>query len=402
VIKRIRRDRLSQEETQAKALLAAEKEAAIAMEDGDYVGVIFDENDFRDSVGNPVDGALLKEGESEDSSKNLNRINANSIGYAPANLKVATFKGGNILTRIPTGKKYHYMHLKKLKFDVGDIYPVPYAETWGNDLDKVLKLVRNAYTAFPQTVLKWETWCSNAPRCPSDSTAYIPFAKELFGLENYKNGDYSTYCGAQGVTNLPDGSVDNTTSAGLFNTEYCATGFGKDMLQYETAPSMTFGKHANIVVSSVPYMQIGGNGKPCFTTENNKNITIDTSNKRKKRKLNNDNNRIEEFENEAVDEDGYVELTLLGKHKIPIYGDPINYVGKVFKFLSKKTKSALKVDYEKCYILAVVKKIEDDIPLFKFCDATIKCPTKDQLRYYECKRLMSRDKQKNGIIILYF
>lgn len=99
VIKRIRRDGLSLEETQARALLAAEKEATVAMEDGDYVGVIFDENDFRETVGDPVDGALLKS-----DSTNLNRINANSIGYAPANLKVITHKGGNILTMIPTGK----------------------------------------------------------------------------------------------------------------------------------------------------------------------------------------------------------------------------------------------------------------------------------------------------------
>jgi hypothetical protein len=107
----MRRDGLSVEEAQAKALLAAEKEAVAAMEDGDYVGVIFDENDFRDTVGIPVDGALLKD-ESEDNSENLNRINANSIGYAPANLKVDTHEGGNILTRIPTGNKYHCMHFK--------------------------------------------------------------------------------------------------------------------------------------------------------------------------------------------------------------------------------------------------------------------------------------------------
>jgi hypothetical protein len=50
------------------------------------VGVIFDHNDF----------------------KSTECINANSIGYVPVSLKVHTFEGGNLLTKMPTGsKKYN-------------------------------------------------------------------------------------------------------------------------------------------------------------------------------------------------------------------------------------------------------------------------------------------------------
>jgi hypothetical protein len=65
-------------------LLDIEQEARVAIEDGDYVGVIFDQNDFSPK-------------------ENMNSVNINSIGYVPASLKVNNFEGGNFLNKIPTG-----------------------------------------------------------------------------------------------------------------------------------------------------------------------------------------------------------------------------------------------------------------------------------------------------------
>ena len=95
------REGLSTEEKKARALLDAEKEATDAIEDGDYVGVIFDQNEFR-----PIPETTNEKSKPE---LDINCINANSIGYAPATLKVKSFEGGNMLSKIPTGRKMKYM-----------------------------------------------------------------------------------------------------------------------------------------------------------------------------------------------------------------------------------------------------------------------------------------------------
>lgn len=189
---------------------------------------------------------------------------------------------------------------------------MPYADTWENDLEKVIKLVRTAYPTFPQTVLTWETWVSKAPKRASDCPPYIPFAKELFGLDNFSNGKDLSYLGADGVTvknNVPDVN---------------AFGFDiGDMAHYETAPSMIFGKHSNILTSSVPYKQVDSNGNPIFIA----NDLNEIQNQKKKVKVLSKKRKCDhqqEIDQESVaDEDGYTQLTILGRHKIPKFGDPV-------------------------------------------------------------------------------
>ncbi len=93
MLKRTRSEEgLSSDEKRARALFQAEQEATDAVEDGDYVGVIFDQNDFR-----------MQEATTSSTADELD-MHVNSIGYAPATLKVKTFDAdGNILNKMPTG-----------------------------------------------------------------------------------------------------------------------------------------------------------------------------------------------------------------------------------------------------------------------------------------------------------
>lgn len=168
---------------------------------------------------------------------------------------------------------------------IGDLFPVPYAETWENDLDKVLTLVRQAYTGLPGNVVQqWETWVANAPRNPSQSPMYVPFAKELFGLdENFNNGKDLTFFDGVRFTHDGNKSEGNIKSS----TNVCVPNFAapSDMTHYETAPSMAFGRVENdgSKTSRVPYKQIDANGKQIFASENDMNIQNNQKKKEKER-----------------------------------------------------------------------------------------------------------------------
>lgn len=89
-------------------------------------------------------------------------------------------------------------------------------------------------------------------------------------------------------------------------------------------------------------------------------------------------------------------MPVVKKLRIPNFGYPLSYIGKTFKLLSEKAKLRLQIDYNKCQILGVVQRVEDESPLFKLCDAAVSNPTKDQIKYCSCKVIMSTDKKKNG------
>jgi hypothetical protein len=242
------------------------------------------------------------------------------------------------------------------------MFPVPYAESWDHDLNKVLQLVREAYSAFPIIVQSWESWVENAPRNPSQCPMYVPFAKELFGLDktDFINGEQLSYFDGKCYSNKSD---DRNISA---NTENDAksrvnsfSGFGiNDMACYETAPSMTFGRlHNNDIKSSaVPYKQIDSSGKHIYSTEKDMNIVSNNKKSQIKRKKNHETVTQNEESEDIVDEDGYIQLTTFGKHKILKYGDPLEYVNKSFKLPTKKSKKLLAVDWDLCLVLGVVKK----------------------------------------------
>jgi hypothetical protein len=232
---------------------------------------------------------------------------------------------------------------------------------------------------------------------------YVPFAKELFGLDktDFINGEQLSYFDGKCYSNKSD---DRNISA---NTENDAksrvnsfSGFGiNDMACYETAPSMTFGRlHNNDIKSSaVPYKQIDSNGKHIYSTEKDMNIVSNNKKSQIKNKKNHETVTQNEESEDIVDEDGYIQLTTFGKHKILKYGDPLEYVNKSFKLPTKKSKKLLAVDWDLCLVLGVVKKVDESFSSFKFCNASVSNPTKEQIRYFPCKSLMSTDKNKNGM-----
>ncbi len=255
--------------------------------------------------------------------------------------------------------------------------------------------MRQAYHAFPVIVQQWESWIEKAPRNPSDCPMYLPFANELFGVDNnFKNGENWYFNGEHYVNAASSVSSSNKNNVPEVN----AFGFGiDDMVLYETAPSMTFGDDIN--TCSVPYKQIDANGKQFFTSENDLNIQ---NIQRKRKRTNKECNKSDSY----VDSDGYMHLTTLKRHKIPNFGDPVGYIGKQFKALSEKAKKLLEIGDQKYQVLGVVKDVKaadsSTALLFKFCDAEeSENPTKDSIKYYSCKALMSTDRSKNGNNIIY-
>lgn len=73
---------------------------------------------------------------------------------------------------------------------------------------------------------------------------YVPFAKELFGLDNnFENGKNLWYFDGKIYSNKSDGvdSKDTSISENDKVPDFNDYGFGSDIACYETAPSMTFG-----------------------------------------------------------------------------------------------------------------------------------------------------------------